>query len=94
MHPCDRCSSPALKGRNLCSPCEIELELTVANAEPDPLSLRCAVCGQSYRLIESRVLRFAKNPLRGDQVTPHLCWVCTRLYYSARSRQELVVPSF
>ena len=91
---CSRCSSPTISTHELCIPCSVELEYAVSDAEPDPESLTCCQCGQSYRFSEARVLRYAKNPSRGNDETPHLCWVCTRLHYSAHDVREVAIPSF
>lgn len=69
---------------DLCIHCSIELAHRVMAAEPDPCKIQCAVCKTPFGFTEARVLRRAKDPMKGDQETPKLCWVCARLHLSAK----------
>lgn len=87
---CRTCPRPLEGDETLCGPCAVELAHRVMNAEPEPTFLKCAVCEAPYRYTEARVLRHAKNPRAAydrnlSYETPLLCWVCARLWHSARN---------
>ncbi len=48
-------------------------------------TLNCSNCGAPYALNEARVVRRCSNPCGGNHVTPRLCWVCSRLWYSVQA---------
>ena len=82
---CRQCPATAEPKTDLCIHCQIELAYRVMAAEPDPCTIKCAVCKAPFRFTEARVLRRAKNPMKGNQETPKLCWVCARLHLSAQT---------
>ena len=90
---CTQCPAPAT-GIGLCNACIIELTHRVAASEPDPCTIPCAVCESPIQFTEARVIRYAKDPLRGNQQTPKLCWVCARLHLSAHDPDTLPPLAF
>ena len=60
-----------------------------ASLDQDPDELKCHNCQGVYSASEARVQRSLRQMFKGlrpvpSSVTPQLCWVCTRLYYSSR----------
>lgn len=88
---CAACPAPiADKGSGLCQAHAIQLTHNMLNSEPDPVLKHCAVCGNTFRYTEARVLRLAQDPdaKNPSRVTPLLCWVCVRLHNSAGFSME------
>jgi hypothetical protein len=69
--------------------------IRVAVIEPkkrkeDPEALKCQNCQGTYSASEARVQRALKqyagrSRTKLNSETPKLCWVCSRLFYSARA---------
>jgi len=64
-----------------------------ANSQDDD-QLRCQECQTPYSTTEARVQRslkqfFGLSRAKKNTYTPRLCWVCARLYYSARQPDGL-----
>lgn len=88
---CPYCPEIPEEGEHLCVYHSLEAACLAMAAEPDPEVRKCKVCSGTIRYTEARVLRHAKHPKAGSQITPWLCWVCARLHLSviAESHKEL-----
>ena len=94
MTHCRQCPAPAEPKMELCVHCSIELSHRVMAAEPDPCTIPCAICQTPFGFTEARVLRRAKDPMKGNQETPKLCWVCAHLHLSARRIEPIPLADF
>ena len=94
MSKCTQCSQPAEPGKDVCIHCSIELVHRIMAAEPEPATIPCAVCESPIGFTEARVLRRAKDPMRGNMETPKLCWVCARLHLSAQGAEPIPPLAF
>jgi hypothetical protein len=90
---CTQCPAPADPKTGICIHCSIELVHRIMAAEPDACSIPCAVCEAPISYTEARVLRYAKNPTKGNQQTPKLCWVCAHLHLSANRAEPIPLLS-
>lgn len=68
----------------MCGPCSDAIcQKLLLDPCEDPTALQCKNCQSFYPLNSPRVRR-AIETQAGDQETPELCWVCTRLHYAAQ----------
>jgi hypothetical protein len=90
---CQACQAPIPRG-TLCQSCILK-GIALYLSEEDPDSLKCENCGAKYSGSEARVQRRLKQVAAGkcgEVETPALCWVCTRLHYSAQTERHGWMP--